>query len=115
MLYTKNNDLAKALECFRKAASCAPLNPFIHTNLGSILLEQQRYAEAAREYELVLTIDPKLTDVHKNLALLYYDQLGQRLKAFFHMQKYIESNPSDQLSAMFGKLMDSFEKQDGAF
>ncbi len=53
----------------------------------------ERYHEAAMEYEEVLKINPNDADAHYNLALIYDDHLNEKRKAIQHYQEYLDLKP----------------------
>ncbi|MGX1097927.1 2OG-Fe(II) oxygenase family protein [Amorphus sp. MBR-141] len=67
-------DTASSL--LRRAAALAPANAAIRFDLGSILLEQFRFAEAAEAYQAALRIDPTRQDAVLRLARCW-NRLGR--------------------------------------
>ena len=56
-------------------------------NLGVLLEDMERKAEAMQVYEAALRGDPRLADCHYNLALLC-QELGKPREAIRHMAQY---------------------------
>ena len=61
--------------------------PLLLFNLGVLLEDLRRKAEAIEAYEAALRADPDLADGHYNLALLY-EQAAQPKNALRHMARY---------------------------
>ncbi len=64
------------------------------SNLGSVLAQQARYAEAAAEYTKALKLDPDSYEVHNNLASAY-DRLGRADEALAHYTEALRRQPND--------------------
>lgn len=56
-------------------------------NLGVLLQDMKRKAEAVETYEAALQLDPSMADGHYNLALLC-EELGRAREAIRHMAQY---------------------------
>ncbi len=63
-------------------------------NLGSVLLRQARYVEAAGCYERALALVPEVWQIHKNLGLAYL-QSSRFDDAASHLTRYLERAPAD--------------------
>jgi len=61
--------------------------PLLLYNLGVLLEDMGRKAEAFEAYQFALRVDPKLADGHYNLALLC-DELRRPMDAIRHMSQY---------------------------
>jgi len=62
-------------------------DPLLYFNLGVLLEDLERKAEAIRAYESALREDPNLADGHYNVALLY-EEAGRDKDAIRHMARY---------------------------
>ena len=62
-------------------------DPVLLYNLGVLLDDMERKAEAMQAYEAALRGDPGLADCHYNLALLY-ERLKRPKEAIRHMARY---------------------------
>jgi tetratricopeptide (TPR) repeat protein len=62
-------------------------DPLLLYNLGVLLDDMERKAEAIETYEAALRGDPGLADCHYNLALLY-ERLKRPKDAIRHMARY---------------------------
>jgi len=72
--------------CRHALAACGDA-PLLHYNLGVVLEDMDRAADAAAAYEAALHLDPDLADCLYNLALLD-EKLGRRRDAIRHMAHY---------------------------
>ncbi|GAB4114237.1 MAG: hypothetical protein Kow001_15630 [Acidobacteriota bacterium] len=63
-------------------------------NLGSVLLRQARYLEAAGCYERALALVPEVWQIHKNLGLAYL-QASRFDDAASHLTRYLERAPGE--------------------
>src|SRR5205823_10667757 len=95
-LLHESRHFAKAEQVYREAAKTCVSDPVLLYNLGVVLDDMDRDAEALQAYEAALRADPDLTDCHYNLALLY-EKLGKAKEAIRHMSRYralVESRPN---------------------
>lgn len=65
----------------------------LHFNMGVVYAGQGRHRDAEQEYLRALRLDPGDPDVHYNLAILYDDELDDKLKAVMHYRKYLQLRP----------------------
>lgn len=95
LAYFGKRDFKKSEESFRRALTLNPQHNFSRNNLGSLYLEQGKYAQAQREFELVAK-DLAFVEQYKtlyNLGVLNAKQ-GQRLKAEHFYQRSLKENPN---------------------
>jgi predicted Zn-dependent protease len=75
-----NNDDKDAEDTFRKAIAAAPLNPEPHYNLGRMYYEDERFQEAAAQFQTVIQMEGGFYRAYDNLGLcdeaLGHDQLA---------------------------------------
>lgn len=67
-----------------------PGSPSAHNNLGSKLAEMGRYAEAVKEWERAVTLDPDYKLGYKNLAKIYRNIYKDHQKAAEYSKKAAE-------------------------
>jgi tetratricopeptide (TPR) repeat protein len=79
--------LAEAERAYRDGIATCGDEPLLYYNLGVLLEDLNRPAEAAEAYEAALHCDPALADAHYNVALLY-EVLGKPKEAIRHMSQY---------------------------
>jgi predicted Zn-dependent protease len=79
-------DLAGAERVYRAAARNSDDAVLLY-NLGVLLDDQHRGAEALEAYEAAVASDPEFADAHYNLGLLY-ESLGRAKDAIRHMARY---------------------------
>jgi tetratricopeptide (TPR) repeat protein len=72
-IYLQSRKPDDAIDCFRNAAAAGPKDPEPHIVAGS-MLEKQHPAEAEKEYQQALAIDPNSSDANTALANLYMRQ-----------------------------------------
>ena len=63
------------------------LAALVFFNLGVLLEDMERKAEAAESYQAALQLDPRMADGHYNLALVC-EKLGRPQEAIRHMAQY---------------------------
>jgi tetratricopeptide (TPR) repeat protein len=78
---------ANAEQVYREAVQACGRDPVLLYNLGVLLDDMDRKAEAVVAYEAALAGDPGLADGHYNLALLY-EKLRKPKDAIRHMARY---------------------------
>lgn len=79
--------LADAERAYREGIAACGDEPLLYYNLGVLLEDMNRQAEATEAYEAALHCDPQLADAHYNVALLY-EALGRPREAIRHMAHY---------------------------
>ena len=80
-------DLNKAEAVYRKALEAHGPDPLLLYNLGVLLQDLGRSADAAEAYRAALHGDPGMADCHYNLALLC-EALARPQEAIRHMAQY---------------------------
>ena len=80
-------DLRAAEAVYRKALDAHGPDPLLLYNLGVLLQDLERKAEAAEAYRAALHGDPGMADCHYNLALLC-EALARPQEAIRHMAQY---------------------------
>ncbi len=71
-LYLKKNDVAKAVECWERAAAIDPLNLQAHSRLAIVFERQGRKAEAVEEYLAVASLIRHSGDTAKAFQAVNY-------------------------------------------
>ena len=79
--------LGEAEAVYRKALDDGGPDALLFFNLGVLLEDLERTAEAAESYQAALQLDPLMADGHYNLALVC-EQLGRPQEAIRHMAQY---------------------------
>jgi len=67
-------DYMRALDLFRKVAALDPTAPQPHVAMGELYYQLRNYAEARREAELALELDPKEIGAHRLLGRLLREE-----------------------------------------
>jgi tetratricopeptide (TPR) repeat protein len=78
---------------YRQATEADPEYALAFFDLGNVLDEQQRLAEAIVAYERALKLVPQYADAHYNLALAY-ERLKEPRKALRHWTSYVQLDPT---------------------
>ena len=73
----------------------------MRNDLGRVLFLQRRYAEAVKQLETTLTIDPEDLTAHYNL-MLAYNGLAQPERAKEHQQRYLRLKADESSQAITG-------------
>jgi tetratricopeptide (TPR) repeat protein len=79
--------LEEAEAVYRKLLEDGGPDALLFFNLGVLLEDMARKAEAAESYQAALQLDPLMADGHYNLALVC-EQLGRPQEAIRHMSQY---------------------------
>ena len=79
--------LEAAEAAYREALNAWGPDALLLFNLGVLLEDRGRKAEAAHSYQAALAADARMADCHYNLALLC-EQLGRPQEAIRHMSQY---------------------------
>jgi tetratricopeptide (TPR) repeat protein len=81
LLHVKGKEgLNKALEFYQRAAELDPTTAEPVELIATVYYRQQRYADAAREFEHALRIDPRAAEVYYPLGLSYA-RIGEKAKS----------------------------------
>jgi Flp pilus assembly protein TadD len=78
-----------------------PKDRVVRNDAGRVLFLQKKYAEAIKEFEQVLTIDPEDVQAHYNL-MLCYNGLGQEDRALEYQKRYLRFKADEAAQAITG-------------
>ena len=78
-----------------------PRDRVVHNEAGRVLFLQKRYADAVKEFEVTLSIDPEDLQAHYNL-MLCYNGLGNDAKAEEHKARYLRFKADEASQAITG-------------
>ena len=78
-----------------------PRDRVVRNELGRVLFLQKRYADAVKEFEQTLSIDPEDLQAHYNL-MLCYNGLGDDAKASEHKARYLRFKADESAQAITG-------------
>ena len=73
----------------------------VRNELGRVLFLEKRYADAVKEFEQTLSIDPEDLQAHYNL-MLCYNGLGDDAKANEHKARYLRFKADESAQAITG-------------
>jgi Flp pilus assembly protein TadD len=73
----------------------------VHNEVGRMLFLQKRYAEAVKEFDETLSIDPEDLQAHYNL-MLCYSGLGDEAHANEHKERYLRFKADESAQAITG-------------
>ena len=78
-----------------------PRDRVVHNELGRILFLQKRYADAVKEFQQTLSIDPEDLQANYNL-MLCYTGLGDDARASAHKERYLRFKADEASQAITG-------------
>ena len=78
-----------------------PRDRVVRNELGRVLFLEKRYADAVKEFEQTLSIDPEDLQAHYNL-MLCYNGLGNDAKANEHKARYLRFKADESAQAITG-------------
>jgi len=78
-----------------------PRDRVVRNELGRVLFLQKRYADAVKEFEQTLAVDPEDLQAHYNL-MLCYNGLGDDAKAEQHKARYLRFKADESAQAITG-------------
>lgn len=93
LLHVEKDHLEKAERAFREALEQDLYYAPAHNNLGLVLLQTQRYYEAAWEFDYAAKLNPRAIEPRQNLGLLY-ENLGQLDRAVTEYEAALEIDPN---------------------
>ena len=91
--YKAKGDLDKASAEYKRALELAPEYSEAHNNLGNLLKDQKKFAEAILHFESSIKIFPDNPNTHNNLGTVYAMR-GEVNKAAVYFAKAIRLQPS---------------------
>ena len=83
-----------------------PRDRVVRNELGRIYFLQKKYADAVKEFEVTLSIDPEDLQAHYNL-MLCYNGLGDETKAEAHKVRYLRFKADESAQAITGPYRQS--------
>jgi tetratricopeptide (TPR) repeat protein len=98
--YLADGDLERAEECYRRAITAAPGSADAHINLGFVLLEQKRTADAKYYLQQAVSINPEGADSHYLLGKISQEQ-NRPGEAIENFNRALKANP-DFVEAHYG-------------
>jgi tetratricopeptide (TPR) repeat protein len=78
-----------------------PRDRVVRNELGRVLFLEKRYADAVKEFEQTLVVDPEDLQAHYNL-MLCYNGLGDDAKAEQHKARYLRFKADESAQAITG-------------
>jgi tetratricopeptide (TPR) repeat protein len=107
-------DSQGATRMFRAAVTANPKEPNVHFGLGYLLFTQRIYAEAIREFQVELALEPDHVQAMLYLADTYV-QLGQPAEARPLLEKVVQLDPTQSLAHLdLGILLSDAGRNDEA-
>lgn len=89
-----SNKLEPALLEYKEAIKSNPDHTPSFVNLGHTLIKLGHLDQARTTYEAILLKQPNISEVHKNLGLIYYQMKENPGKATYHFQEYLRFSPN---------------------
>lgn len=99
------------VEALEARAAAAPQDAAVRTELGNLLFDADRFADAARWYEASLELDPANPDVSTDLAICYY-YLNQAERAIRQLEHSLTLDPGHTKSLLNLGIVRAFGTQD---
>ena len=93
LTFQRNNIWRDPISLWQDAIAKAPEKARPHNNLGTLLLEQGRYMEAASHFQQAVEIDPAYAHAHNNLGTAF-GMMGRLEEAATEYQRVLELNPN---------------------
>jgi len=119
VLASQRGDQQQALSLLGRAIRINPAAPFYHNNLGNVLFQAGRFADARLCYEEALRLDPDYAEAHGNLANtcrrlgLFEDELAHRLEVVRlrpeRSGSYAELGDALRAQGMIGEALACFD------
>ena len=97
----EDGDYDGAIAHLRTVLEQFPRDRVVRNELGRVLFLQKRYADAVKEFEQTLSIDPEDLQAHYNL-MLCYNGLGDDAKANEHKTRYLRFKADESAQAITG-------------
>jgi Tfp pilus assembly protein PilF len=97
----EDGDYDGAIVHLRTVLEQFPRDRVVRNELGRVLFLQKRYADAVKEFEQTLSIDPEDLQAHYNL-MLCYNGLGDDTKANAHKARYLRFKADESAQAITG-------------
>jgi tetratricopeptide (TPR) repeat protein len=97
----EDGDYDGAMTHLRIVLAQFPRDRVVRNELGRVLFLQKRYADAVKEFEQTLSIDPEDLQAHYNL-MLCYNGLGDDTKANEHKARYLRFKADESAQAITG-------------
>jgi protein O-GlcNAc transferase len=111
-LYLKRKQLDQALLCFSRVLNLKPGCIECYSNIGSIFLLQEKYAESLTAFQHFKSAKPDVAGTYFYMALAF-DKLDQVDQAFQHYQRFLEldGGKSDKQDFQARERMKVLEKR----
>jgi tetratricopeptide (TPR) repeat protein len=103
------NRLEEAKVSYRQIVQREPKNVLAYNNLGTLLDQEGKYADAAKMFEQAVAIDPNQDVTLHNLAWINASRLNKPAKALGFIQKAIKLKP--KAANYYAMLSDVYQKQ----
>jgi tetratricopeptide (TPR) repeat protein len=97
----EDGDYDGAIAHLRIVLEQFPRDRVVRNELGRVLFLERRYADAVKEFEQTLSIDPEDLQAHYNL-MLCYNGLGDDVKANEHKVRYLRFKADESAQAITG-------------
>jgi hypothetical protein len=108
--FLKQNDIAKGRRMLELGVKYYPENYYLNLNLGTVLVNENQYPEAAQRYLAALKAKPDSIAAMNNLAMLYYLMGNMRLATSYWKQS-LDTNPNQPELIAFLKKVDEQIRQ----
>lgn len=106
-LQIREKQYAAALTHFEKAAAHVDPSVSLYSTLGFLYYRTADFKRSAEALETVLRIDDSRVFAHQTLAGIYLSHLNDPSRACYHIKKYVEHGPDDEVSKQFRRMISS--------
>jgi tetratricopeptide (TPR) repeat protein len=97
----EDGDYEGAIAHLRIVLEQFPHDRVVRNEMGRVLFLQKRYADAVKEFEQTLSIDPEDLQAHYNL-MLCYNGLGDETRSNEHKARYLRFKADESAQAITG-------------
>jgi predicted Zn-dependent protease len=91
----------EAAQALQSVVSQFPRDRVVHNELGRVLFLQKHYADAVKEFQQTLAIDPEDLQANYNL-MLCYTGLGDDVRSNEHKERYLRFKADESSQALTG-------------
>ncbi len=103
--YAVQGQLDLAYAEYQRSAALDPAFVFPQVNMANIEMQKGNIKRAIEIYNGVLSRNPKLAGIHKNLGMIFYQFKKDRAKAAFHFEESLRLEPDQPQAAVIRSLV----------
>jgi protein O-mannosyl-transferase len=103
--YAVQGQLDPAYAEYQRSAALDPAFVFPKVNMANIEMQKGNIEKAIEIYNGILSRDPKLAGIHKNLGMIFYQFKKDRAKAAFHFEESLRLEPDQPQATVLRSLV----------